>query len=171
MSKVLVANLITLIAVVFVFVTYQFKDYKKLLLFNTISNTVYIIQYIILGALAGALMNSTMIIRNIISYICDKKNKKVSKLVIVLFWAIIVGIQIISWDGLISIIPCVAIGLTTTSIFVGNDRWIRYLDIFACAVFLYYNWHYQAYVCVVTTAIEMSSSILYLVRLKYGRIN
>ena len=78
-----------LLAIISWLIGTQSKSKKGILLTQIISSTFYCVQYIFLKAYTGALIDIITIIRNILFYFEERKNKNISKKFLIIFAIII----------------------------------------------------------------------------------
>lgn len=123
---------------------------KRILTYNTLVNSFSLLQYLCLHAYMGAFAISLTFIRN---YIFKKYNDKKRKTPI--YWLIILLVLLITfnlstYDGLISLIPVFTVGIYTIALWQDNVDKFKLFCMLTCFLSAIYNFHYGAYVSVVT---------------------
>lgn len=145
-----VAQILGGIVFVFEILTILSNNKKKALLYNTSVNFFSLLQYICLKAYTGVLGISVTFIRNYIFNRYQNKKKKVP-----LYWLIILIILLLianytAFDGIISCIPILTIGLFTIALWQNNMNVFKVLNMFTYFLSAIYNFHYGAYVSFVS---------------------
>lgn len=146
MNLFYLAQIFGLLIFIFEILTITSNKKKKALLYNTIVNVFSVLQYVCLQAYTGVLGILVTFIRN---YILNKYQTKKKKAPI--YWLIIMIILLIianytAYDGIISCIPILTIGLYTIALWQDNMNSFRLLNMFICFLSAIYNFHYGAYV-------------------------
>lgn len=119
-------------------IPFQFKKHKQIVLCKMISEISFAVQYILMGAYTGALVDMVSGLRNFLFYKFVEKKRSTTPL-IVLFSAIVIILGIISWNGVMSLLPVVAKILTTISYGMKNEKLLRYITLPSCIFWILYN--------------------------------
>ena len=155
------------ITVLLTFLSFQCKEHKKLLVFNTLATASLCISYLFLDAWSGMLMNCIAIIRNFAIY------KRNSKFFSYKFWpyffAILMGaLGMLSWQGPISLLVIVALILGTLFLYSPNVQNLRKITILTATMVIIYNVYYQVWGGVVNEVIAMTSAVIGIYRYRKG---
>ena len=166
----IVSQIIGLIAVALFLLSYQQKKRKNIILFNTLSRCLYILQYVMLGAFSGAVLD---VLGAISSIIAGRKHigfvKKHTILVLILVNACIIaaGVAIAfsnkSWLDLFSL---TGVLLHTSAFWISSEKIIRRVSLLGSPVWFVYNILSRAYGSAIGDILSMCSIIIAMVRHK-----
>ena len=111
-------------AALLMFISYQCKEHKRLLVVQTASSLCICASYCLLGAWSGMLLNIVCILRNLIIY---KKNLKIFSYS---FWpyalaGVMVVVGALSWQGPMSLLMIVALAVNSVLIYFPNVQNLR----------------------------------------------
>lgn len=125
------------IGMIFVFIAFQNNKKKKILLFQAVAGAVFTIHFFLLGAFTGAGMNAVEVVRNLVFYREWKTKLKVFW--IVLFAAVFTVSGAATWQNPISLLPIVAMNLSTVAFSFRDPKYIRLLFLPVATGWLIYN--------------------------------
>lgn len=145
------------------FISYQFKDHKKLLIIQILGCISICISYLFLGATSGLLLNVVCIIRNLIFF--NKEHKIFSYS----FWpyllaALMGAVGALSWQGYMSLFIIVALVLNTLFLSDSNVQTLRKSILFTSTLVLIYNFYFTVWGGVFNEFITISSAAIGLYR-------
>lgn len=161
----IIAQIIGIVGLLFTIISNYQNKKKNVLIFQILANILCFFQYVLLNALAAASSFFVAIIRCIVFYIYDKKQKNKSKIVLLLFSILIVLLGLLSYTDSFSIIP------TITAIIYTYGAWQDDLKIFRMIAFIVpvtwigYNIYVGAYVGVLLTIIEAIATLAAIIKL------
>ena len=144
-------------------IAYQQNKRKKILLCTVISAALFAIHYIILGAYTGAIMNILAASRSLVFMNNTKKWAK-SKIWVAVFMVIYTVACIATWDKWYSVLPLIAMLLTTVSNWFQSEKKIRFLTFPSSPCWLVYNILNASYAGIITEIFVMSSLIIAIIR-------
>lgn len=129
--------------------SFQFKDVRRLLVMQTVSSVLFALQFVFLGAYAGCVCNVIGALLRIAVYFRDKngalpgEKRGASPLASVWFWGFCLAFAVVgalTYDGVISLIPPVAMIIFTYAIWNADAVFIRKMNFFICSpMWLTYN--------------------------------
>ena len=122
---------------------------------------MFCLQFLYLNAYSGFFMNFMTLTRN---YIYSKYKNKVPIIWVLLIILMMVILSLVSYDGFISILPCLAVVIFTISLTSSNLTTIRIGDIVSCSLFLIYNFYVRAYAGAVATVLELLFTVVAVIR-------
>lgn len=154
------AQIIGCLAVSIWTLSIQNKDRKNILKFQTVANLLYTLEYSLLGAYSAASMNLTSTFR---CYIFSKKEKDLNKLTL-LFILIMIILGILTYSGLISIIPIIITIFYTISSKFKNANYNRVTVLISAFIWIYYNYKVGAYIGIIGNLLEITSGVIALTR-------
>lgn len=167
------AQIIGLIAVGTFLLSYQQKKRKNIILFNTVSRCLYILQYLLLGAISGAVLD---VLGAIACVIAGKKHTGfVAKHIRLVFIAvnlciIIVGVVIAvvkkSW---LDLFPIVGVVLHTSAFWLSDEKHIRRVSLIGSPFWLVYNFLSRAYGSAIGDTLSICSIVIAMIR--YRNVN
>lgn len=161
----LVGQIFGWITVALTFLSFQCKDHKKLIVFNTLATLSLCISYLFLDAMAGMLMNVVAIIRNFAIYKRDRKIFSYS------FWpyffAILMGaLGAMSWQGPISLLVIGALIIGTFFLYSPNVQNLRKVTILTGIMQIIYNSYYQVWGGVFNELLAITSAVIGIYRFR-----
>ena len=135
-----------ILAVALFLLSYQQKTRMRIILFNTASRVLYILQYILLGAYEGAVLD---ILGAVSSIVAGRKGagfvKKHAKLLLVLIDAVIVAAGLILYENVYSLLPIAGVLLHTTAFWIEDEKIIRRVSLAGSPFWFVYNFSEAAY--------------------------
>lgn len=157
----LLGNLIVISAV-------QFNHRKLILWAQAIACCLWIIHYGILGATTAVFTNFISFARSVVFYHNDKKWAK-SPAWLWLFIALFVLNSLFTWEGWRSILPGVAMSLTTAALWTRNAGRMRLLYFLNSPFWLSYDLLSHSYSTALMETIALASYIIAIVRFDLGK--
>ena len=135
--ETITAQIFGFIGMAFMFASFQMNDKKKILLFQAITSTVFATHFALLGAFTGAVMNAVEIGRNLVFY--REWEPKIKVFWIVLFIALFTVFGIASWQNFFSLLPILAMNLSTVAFRFDKPKYIRLCFLPVSVAWLIYN--------------------------------
>lgn len=164
----IIAQIIGILALIILMLSFQKNEKKLLLNYQIISSLLYSIQYAFLGAYTGSLMNLTCIARN---FIFNKYNSKVPIYWLIIIVVLIITFLLITYIGIISLLPMFAVVLYSIAVWYGNLKLIRCTEVISCTLFIVYNIRVLAITGLIATIIELISALIAIYRLDIKKLN
>lgn len=154
---------------VFLVITYQLKDHKKILLFNIASLTSAGLSYIFLSAYTGLAMVIISIIRNIIFIIYKNRTNQKSitpkdLYILIGIYIVIIILATLTYDGLWSLMSVLATIIYTYSVWQKNTKIYKWLGIPVSLCWITYNIYIASLFGIILEGILMTSAIIGLIR-------
>lgn len=156
-----IAQLLGIIALFFLIISFQTNKKYKLLKYQIVSSLLFAIQYLCLNAITGCLMNLMTLIRNII-YKKHKNDISIIYLFLIIFAMIV--LSIFSYNGLISLLPTLAVILYSIALWQKNLTITRLVEVVSCLLFIFYNIKVSAITGLISTIIELSLALIAIYR-------
>lgn len=154
----IVAQIFGALALTILIISLQKNSKTKLLLYQSISSLLYALQYLFLNAYTGCLMNLICMIRNMIFNRYPKKRPPVYWLIITI--VLMIFFSSLSYTGVISFLPMIAVILYSIALWHGNLTVIRTTEIISCSLYILYNIKVLAITGLIATIIELVGAIL-----------
>ncbi len=166
---VILAQVLALFAILFWVISILLKNKKNILLMQVIANGIYGIEYLLLGAFSAASMNFLSFLRLLVYYFYTLLNIKISKWILFVFIALVLLFGIITYDGLISLLPIIITVLYTYAFWQNNLNVARIIYIVAAIIWIYYNYEVGAYVGIIGNALEITTGLISLIKYRGGK--
>ncbi len=160
----IIGQMLGFLAMGIMFMSFQTRKNKDLVAFQAVSALFWVLHYCFIGAFAGALSDGISSVRN---FILIKRDKMSGKLVFALpfiFGVIYIGATVLTYDGLSSILPCIAAVSSTVVLLVPNERLLRILAIPATVAWIVYNVLSFSIAGVISESLNLISIVISLVR-------
>ncbi len=166
----IIPQIIGLLAVATFLLSYQQKKRKNIILLNTISRCLYILQYLLLGAFAGAVLDILGAISSVIAGKKDsgfvKRHTKVT-LISVNILIVIAGSSIAfinnSW---LDILPIAGVLLHTSAFWISDEKIIRRVSLLGSPFWFLYNFLSRAYGSAIGDILTICSIVIAMIRHK-----
>lgn len=166
---VILAQVLALFAILFWVISILLKNKKNILLMQVIANGIYGIEYLLLGAFSAASMNFLSFLRLLVYYFYALLNIKMPKWILFVFIALVLLFGIITYDGLISLLPIIITVLYTYAFWQNNLNVARIIYIVAAIIWIYYNYEVGAYVGIIGNALEITTELISLIKYRGGK--
>ena len=166
---VVLAQVLALFAILFWVISILLKNKKNILLMQVIANGIYGIEYLLLGAFSAASMNFLSFLRLLVYYFYTSLNIKMPKWILFVFIALVLLFGIITYDGLISLLPIIITVLYTYAFWQNNLNVARIIYIVAAIIWIYYNYEVGAYVGIIGNALEITTELISLIKYRGGK--
>lgn len=144
----IIAQAIGIIAMVFVIISFQGKDAKKVITCQMIGCILFIVNFFMLGAIIGALMNIIATFRAIV-YINKKTFHTESPVWPAVISAMCLGAYVLTFtvfdmpftwqNAVLQLLPVVANTIATIAFHTGSAKWIRRLGVIVSCCWIIYN--------------------------------
>ena len=154
----IVAQIFGALALTILIISLQKNSKTKLLLYQSISSLLYALQYLFLNAYTGCFMNLICMIRNMIFNQYPKKRPPVYWLIITI--VLMIFFSSLSYTGVISFLPMIAVILYSIALWHGNLTVIRTTEIISCSLYILYNIKVLAITGLIATIIELVGAII-----------
>jgi len=160
----LLAQLIGVVALIIIIISYQFDDRKKLVFLQFFSGIFFSIHFIMLGAYTGGIINIIGVIRAAIFYYKGKYKWSSLSLWPILF-CLCGGIaSVFTFKSALDLLPALAFSCTSIALWIQNTKYSRLLFLGSSALFIVYNFASLSYSGVVTEAIAICSVLVAIIR-------
>lgn len=158
------AQIIGLIAMIFVGLSYLCKDKRAYLSNQCVANITFGTQYLLLGAMSGFGMSLISTMKVFLFYLEQKKRDKISIYLLLLFETAYVIVGVTTYTGLISIIPCVISLFYTWAAWQPNLKITCIAGITSGLLWVIYNANVGAYLAILSGIVESISSVAGLIK-------
>lgn len=141
----------------------QFNNRRVILLCYLTACVCWLFHYGMLGATTAVVINVIALLRSLL-FLNNHKPWAKSRLWLVLILAALVLTSALTWDGWPSLLPCIAMILTTFALWTHNSRTTRLLMLANSPCWLVYNLLAGSYSCAVTEGFALVSYLIAVVR-------
>ncbi len=156
---ILLSNIIAIIGFGTEIFCFWNKKKKDIITFQILANTLYGLSYFVAGSLSGGFTN---LINGLRSYLCNNQKNKYK---IILLLALYIGVSIISYKDIFSLLPILSGIIFTYCIYQKNTMIIRIGSIISNLLWIIYNLHEELYILSLTALIILLSTLLSLIKL------
>ncbi len=163
-DKMVLAQFIGAIAIIFWVISVLEKEQYKILYLQATANLIYTIQFALMGIFPAAFMDCISSIRCYIFSYKRKAGKNISKAWLILFSSLVIILGIITYNGILSLIPIIITFFYTISSWISDSKWLRIVFLIAAFVWIFYNYSVGAYVCIIGNILEIISGIVSLIK-------
>ena len=134
----MLAQILGILALIAMVLSYQMKDRKVLLWFQLASNALFAVSYFLLDAKTGAVLSLVNVARCVVFANRDKKWGE-SRLWLYFFLAVALVGGILSWEGPRSILVIAATLLLTVALYSENMKFMRKIFLVCPLLYIVYN--------------------------------
>ena len=166
---VVLAQVLASPGILFWVISILLKNKKNILLMQVIANGIYGIEYLLLGAFSAASMNFLSFLRLLVYYFYALLNIKMPKWILFVFITLVLLFGIITYDGLISLLPIIITVLYTYAFWQNNLNVARIIYIVAAIIWIYYNYEVGAYVGIIGNILEIITGLISLIKYRGGK--
>lgn len=160
----IIAQIFGLFAMLSLFLIYQQKQRKKILLAKLSADIFWVVHYLLLGGIAGMIPNAVGIFRELV--FINRKDKVWANKVIwpILFVVINFALGMTTFHSFYNILPIVASAFVTISLWIDNPRLTKLITIPVCLAFMVYDFCVESYIGVVNELISILSIVIFFIK-------
>lgn len=162
----ILAQVLGLIALVLVCISYSYNTRKNFLFYQIIANIFYAASFLALDVLVGGLSTVISIFRVVLLYICEKLNKKPSKIIFILFSSFYLISGIIFYENALDIIAIISYEIFNFAMFVKNINMVRILMLPPNIMIITYNILSLTYTNAILDFIEILVLIITIIKFR-----
>ncbi len=165
MENIIIGQILGIIATVITFISYQANTKKILLILQTAATVCTCLSFLFLGAKTGFALNIVCIVRNVVFYFEERTSRLYYPSVIVLT-ILMAGVGALSWQGPISLLMIIALGVNTVFISFGNPQLLRKSILLTSTMVFLYNIYVFSIGGMTSEMISIVSSVIGIIRFK-----
>lgn len=163
--RFIIATVVGVLATATFLLSYQQKKRRNIIIWNTISRCLYVLQYLLLGAYSGAILD---VLGAIVSVVAEKKDhpriaKHIRPIVILCNLAIVVA-GLLLCRSPIDLLPIAGVLLHTGAFWLRDERIIRRVSLCGSPFWFVYNLVSRAYGSAVGDLLTMVSILIAMVK-------
>ncbi len=161
----IIAQILGIGAMLSLFLIYQQKDRKKMILAKLSADVFWVAHYLLLGGIAGMIPNAVGIFRELV--FVNRKDKKWAACAVwpIVFILINWGLAFRTFNSLFNILPIAASTFVTISLWIDNPRLTKIISLPVSLTFMTYDFYVGSYVGIINEAVSITSIIIYFIRL------
>ncbi|WP_027869633.1 YgjV family protein [Eubacterium sp. AB3007] len=163
MSAVFIQG-IGFVAVLFFIFSYQLRSNRMLFLCQLLGCSIFCLQFCLMGAYTGAVSLLVNILRNLLLLKIDQWDWVKSKVTMSGILLLLAVMTILTWDGWISLLPLVSVGVTTVGYWTNNAQKLRLSQFFGSPCTLLYDVLIHSWGGVISESITLASIIISVIR-------
>ena len=160
----LITQLLGIGAMVSLFLIYQQKERKNIIICKLSADLFWIAHYFLLGATAGIIPNFVGVFRELVFYNRNSKKWASHWLWTVVFISANLILGICNFDVWYDIVPIIASSFVTVSLWINNPDLTKIISIPVSIAFLVYDIFVGSYVGIINESIAICSIILYFIK-------
>ncbi len=160
-NNFLIAQILGIVALIVLVISWQQEKKKALLHCQIVSGLLFSIQYLFLHAYTGAIIHFLSAVRN---FVFSRYPKRAPLSFLILILGLGTFLSLLNYDGWISLFPLIAYLLYGTAVWIGNLLGIRLANVISDLLGILYNFYVAAYVSLVTSVIELFSTLVSIYR-------
>ena len=161
MERIVIGNIIALVASILMVYAGYIKVKKKILFTQIIQILLSVVSNLVLGGYTGAIINAVSCVRDILCY-KDKLGTKEKVVLIIASTVFSIMFNNLGWIGYLPLISTVVYIIFMS---VKDVKKFKYLTIFAMASWLIYDIYIKAYVAAVFDAFTIITSIIAIIQI------
>lgn len=160
----LTAHLFGAGAMAFLFLIYQQKERKKLLISKLCADVCWTVHYFLLGAYAGMIPNLVGILRELVFVNRERKKWADNPIFPIAFILLNWGLGMRTFESAVNILPIAASTLVTISLWLKKPQLTKILSIPVSTAFIVYDVFVGSYIGIVNESIAIISIIIYFLK-------
>ena len=158
------AQIFGIFAMLSLFIIYQQKSRKKIIIAKLSADICWVAHYLCLGGIAGIIPNMVGIFRELV-FINRKDKAWANKLVWpIVFIAINFGLGMTTFHSFYNILPIAASAFVTVSLWIDNPKLTKIITIPVCIAFMIYDFYVKSYIGMINESISIVSIIMFFIK-------
>ncbi len=159
----IIAHIFGLFAMVSLFLIYQQKSRRNILICKLFADVFWIFHYLSLGATAGMIPNFIGIFRECV-FINRHKKWAGFKIWVVIFISMNVTLSVLTFENYYDVIPIIASSFVTISLWINNPDLTKKISLPVSLSFLIYDIFVHSYMGIINESLAIVSIIIYFIR-------
>lgn len=143
--------------------SFQCKKTRMLFLCQLLSGLLFVVHYGMNGDYTGMAMDGVCFLRALLMY--SGKPLLTGKPAMALLLAVILALGVVTWDGIFSIFPVIALTVSTVFLYRADGKLIRRAQFFCTSpAWMVYNVYVMTIPGILCEALDMGSVVVYWLR-------
>lgn len=160
----ILAQILGIIGIISLSISMQYNKKKQILVFKIAANTFYGLQYLCLNAMPAMLMSIVSLVRCVIFFAFENKNKKVPIYVLLIILALIIVTPIFLNYGVMGFFPLIGTLIYTIGTWQKNLNVFRIITLITACIWIGYNVFVGAYSSLIGNVFEVITSLIAIYR-------
>lgn len=160
-----IAQIFGFFALILLVLSYQNTKKEKFLLIQIFANIFFGLQYLSLKAFSAFCSSIISLIRTLIFFKYEKKDKRTPLLILIIILVVISIFGALTYEGIYSLIPIVITLAYSYGTWQKKLKLTYTIGIFAAILWIYYNFLVGAYIAIIGSIFELLASISGLIKL------
>ena len=167
------SQIAVILTYIFFIVTYQVKKRKTILILSMLANVWLGISYFLLSAWAGVATSIIALARSIVfmKFVKEDKVNKTEIAILGVFGALILVAGIITYEGLLSLLPIFATLVYTYAVWQKDTHIYKQIGALVSVIWIAYNIYVQSILGVVFETMMVISAVIGLIKDKRNKLN
>jgi hypothetical protein len=160
----IIAQIFGLFAMFSLFLIYQQKSRKKIIIAKLSADIFWVAHYLCLGGIAGMIPNAIGMFRELV--FINRKDKAWANKIIwpILFIIINFCLGATTFHSLYNVLPITASAFVTISLWIDNPKLTKLITIPVCMAFMVYDFYVGSYIGMINETISILSIIIFFVK-------
>ena len=161
----IISQVFSALAFAMLVISFYNKKKSKMLAFQVADSLFDGIHFCLLGAFSGGIINFVGMLRSIVFLKKEKHSWLNSIYVFLLFIVLYILICLITYDGIISLLPTIGVIIFASALWFGTPKTIRFMGVIASVFWLSYDICVRSYVEITTEIILLISTMISMLKL------
>lgn len=148
---------VAVVIIILMAISAQLKTQKMFLFYRVAINSLYVLHYALLSATTAVAITIVCVTRTLIFFLYKRAEKEMPKWLLIIIFAVAIGLGIATWDNWLSIIPILATIAFTIGQLQQNVQTTRKTVIIGDFGWLIYNIFYFGYMDLIGRIVEITS--------------
>jgi len=171
MNQFILAQVLGAVTLVLSIISLQQRKKEHLLLLQTVTIVLIVLQFLLMGQATGAATFSIVGVRNVVFYAYKKKLRKPSLAVLIIFLCALLAASVITWQNWWSLLPLLATSAKTYGTWQDNMTRLRITSLAGQSCMIAYNLAATLYTGALTEACNLVSTLVALWRFDLRKKN
>ncbi len=147
----------------------QLKNKTDILKLQIVASVFYCLHYGMLDAVSAAAVSVVSIIRLLTIFLIERKGRRVSIYLLVLFILLLFGVGALTYVKPLSLIPIFITILYTYATWQSNTKIIRIIFFICGWLWIYFNYNVGSYILIIGNMMEIISSTVSFFRFDFRK--
>lgn len=158
-----IGQLVGFVAAAVVAASFQCRRERTIALFLTVSSALFVVHYALLGQLSGAVMQVPVLLRNLL--VLSRRPWVLRRTTMVVLLVLIGGLSLLSWEGVFSLFPLIALVGSTLALWSDRAAVIRRTQLLvASPAWMIYNISVRSWAGILCETMDIASVVAYYIR-------
>ena len=162
-----IAQAIGFVSLILSLISFQMKKRSGIMLFQMLASLCCAISLVMLGGIAGGILDVVAFSRTLVFSLSDRYKWAGSKWWLAFYFAVIIGVGIITWDteSIATLFAILGTLLSTVALYMKKERLIRVISLFVGPCWIIYCIIYSSCFGILNEIFAMTSIVIALFRM------